>query len=215
MKKDYQAQLEAFSVAETRAEAEAYLEKYWLASEEYDNQWAPRQEIIFRKDVGPLLSNPFNREYGVLPLLGGATFVGEKDLVALQEFASETMDKHFVVVQNPRVSVEFYEPNIGWRVPPILRFKFPMDISWIELMSGGYLSVELIQGATKDYFISGDSTQWGKYVGNSFVNSSVNPHVGTPLNILGFKQQHTVAHDVFRELLLSEEFSAWVPSNLR
>lgn len=62
------------------------------------------------------------------------------------------------------------------------------------MMSGGYISSELLQGATKDYFIFGEGGNWGRYVANSYENPSV--LFSTPLNIMGFKK-------VFSELFRS------------
>lgn len=57
-------------------------------------------------------------------------------------------------------------------------------------MSGdGYISIELLQAATKVHFIFGNSGTWGRYVANDYVSPSIEPSAHTPLNIMAFKDE--------------------------
>lgn len=85
-----------------------------------------------------------------------------------------------------------------------MRFKFPSNITWDELMSGGAISEELFQMSYKDYSVFGDSECWGKYVANDYKN---------PLDIVGFKND---AKDIFQKkfqltILERNEIRDWLP----
>jgi hypothetical protein len=197
--KDFDKQLSIFSVAETREWTELYFDKYWLDGAEYSETWLPIQNSVFDSRAKHLPDLMFNPNFELLPLIGLNVFTSDKDFAAMQACMKQTGDKYFAVVQNKNVVVKVYYGEHGeddWRVHPLLRFRFPVDISWDELMSGGYVSTELFQGAAKDYFVFGDSGNWGRYVANSYANPSAIPMFSTPLNIMGFRPEFV---ELFRE----------------
>jgi hypothetical protein len=225
MIKDYDEQLNAFSVPENRDQAEAYFEKYWIDSDEYQQRWLPIQRSIFNDKARHLPDLMFNDGYEIFPLVGGNIFTSKDDFLSLQNCMRETGDTSFALLENEKVVIEFYGTDGGWRTTPSVRFKFPADISWEELMSGGSASTVLfqVQGAIKDYFMFGDSGTWGRYVANDYASPTIEPAVGTPLNIMGFKREFSelfrkqfekvqrLNPEITSEVLLSE----WLPDSYK
>lgn len=190
MIKDYQEQLNTFSEEETRQQTESYFEKYWLDKNEYFEQWLPIQNLIFNNEAKHLPDMMFNSNLELFPLVGGNIFTMEKDFSLLQNCMSQTGDKYFTIVQNKNVVVEVYYGKNEYRVHPFLRFKYPANISWDEMMSGGGISSELFQSGYKDYFVFGDSGNWGRYVSNDYVQPE-NFTGFNSLNIMGFKKEYS------------------------
>lgn len=199
MIRDFDKQLNTFSVPETRERTEMFFQKYWLNGAEYSEKWLPIQESVFDSNAKYLPDLMFNRNFEILPLLGLKVFTSEADFVSLQDCMRLAGDEYFVIVQNKNVVIRVYYGEHGkddWRVHPLLRFRFPVNISWAEMFSGGYISIELFQGAAKDYFIFGDGGNWGRYVANSYANPNAAPMFSTPLNIMGFKEEFS---ELFRK----------------
>lgn len=216
MTRDFERQLDAFSVPETRGRIESYFKKYWLDGAEYLENWLPIQESIFDSQAKHLPDLMFKPNFELLPLAGINIFTSEEDFGLLQSCMKQTGDNYFVIVQNEKVIIEFYDPENGYGVHPFLRFKYPVDISWDEMMSGGYISIELLQGAAKDYFVFGDGGTWGRYVANSYENPSAIPEFSTPLNIMGFKKEYSeIFRTNFEHLIEPEIISRWLPDSYK
>jgi hypothetical protein len=218
MTKDFDKQLRMFPTPEIRAQAEAFFEKYWFNTDEYKEKWLSIQNSIFDHQAKHLPDLMFNDNYELLPLEGGNIFTSKEDFSTLQRCMREVGDNSFAVVENERVVIKFYDPEGGWGVTPFLRFKFPSEVSWEELMSGDPISVLLfqVQGAIKDYFVFGDGGNWGRYVANDYANPTAAPLFSTPLNIMGFKKEYS---EVFRKnyehLIKPEIISDWLPDTYK
>lgn len=94
----------------------------------------------------------------------------EADFKQLQKAMLAVGDSHFVVIQT---SQDFAEGE------PMFRMKFPVGISWGELMSGNYISAVLFEMNCNEYVVFGNSGKIGKYA------ASDQNH---PQDIIGFKQ---------------------------
>lgn len=196
MMKDYYEQLNAFTENETREQTALYFEKYWLDNREYMGKWLPIQNAIFDSKAKYFPDMMFNSGFRLIPLRGGLIFT-EEDFALLQECISQTGDKYFTIVQNCSEENPHNEQ-------PCLRFKYPSNITWGEIMSGGLVSLELFKYPFKEYFVFGDTGTWGKYVANDYIY---------PLDIIGFQKEYS---DVFREhfepLIEPEIYSEWLPN---
>lgn len=195
---DYEKQLRFYVEDETREQTASYFEKYWLGKSEYLQKWLPIQKTIYDVSGDRFPDVRFQVGFEVIALRGGLIFT-EEDFSLLQTCIKETGDKYFAVVEH----VDEANPRHG---EPPLRFRFPSSITWDELLSGGYVSMELFQVAVKEYFVFGDTGTWGKYVANDYIY---------PLDLVGFQEGIS---KLFRERfqpLIESEVSAWLPSTWR
>jgi len=174
-------------------EAEQFLEKYWLSKQVYEKHWKPIQDTMFIQQEKGLPYLKFSKKYEMLALRGGVLFE-EKDFLQLQNCMKLVGDKYFVIIEN----------DVENKSKPLIRVKFPVDISWQELMSGGVISIAIVEYDMNEYFVFGDSGAWGKYAANDYIHA---------LDIVGFKKEYsTLFREVFKvPLEESAEISEWVP----
>jgi hypothetical protein len=217
MMKDYNELLNAILDEEIRKQAAVYFQKYWLDEDEYFEKWRPIQDSIFDSKAKYLPDMMFNVGFELFPMVGGDIFVAESDFTLLQDCMHRTGDEYFAIVQNRNVVVGNYDAE-----DPFTRFKYPVDISWAELMSGGIIGSEHFKNGCKDYFVFGDSGNWGRYVANSWIQPS-NLAGFNWLNIMGFKKQFS---EIFRQSFekvrqlepqITSEilFSEWLPDSYK
>lgn len=215
MEKKVQKILERFSVPETRDISEVYLKEYWLNEEEWQSNWQLLKDKIFRKEATCLPDMLFKQDFTLLAFMGGVVFV-EDDFKTLQKCMLEAGDEWFVIVENQHMQPKFKGNDGETILDPLLRFKFPVEISWNELLNGGLLSMEVFQNACKEFFVFGDSGKWGKYAANEYWDTSVDP-AGTPLDIIGFKPELA---PIFQEHFKQpkeeqEEIREWLPQEYK
>lgn len=177
--------------------AEEYLQKYWLAEEEYLNVWKPIQDKIFVHDKG-LPELVYRAEFEMIALRGGCLFL-EEDFKQLQKAMQEVGEEYFVIVQHAQ---DFTDGE------PMFRMKFPVNVTWEELTSGNYISAVLLEMSYNEYFVFGKSGNWGKYSANDYEY---------PLDIIGFKPE--LAH-IFQEYFRQpkeeqEEIREWLPQEYK
>ncbi len=147
--------------------AQSFLQKYWLPEQEYLAVWKPIQDCIFDVNVDDSKCN-FQAEFELIKLEGGCLFL-EEDFKQLQQAMTAIGEPHFVVIQ----SAQDYTQG-----EPMFRMKFPVAISWEELMSGNYISAVLFEMNRNEYLVFGNSGKLGKYA------ASDQDH---PQDIIGFK----------------------------
>jgi hypothetical protein len=177
--------------------AEEYLRKYWLAEQEYLSVWKPIQDKIFvqGKSLPDLVYRP---DFRMIALRGGCLFLKE-DFKQLQRAMQEVGEDYFVIIQH---SQDFTEGE------PMFRMKFPVNITWEELISGNYISAVLFEMSYNEYFVFSKSGSWGKYSANDYEY---------PLDIIGFKPE--LAH-IFQEHFSQpkeerEEIREWLPQEYK
>lgn len=191
---DYQRQVNFYVEDETRKQTEAYFEKYWLDKDEYQEKWLPIQKSIYQVS-GPVFPDVGFRSGFEVITIGGGRIFAEKDFLSLKYCIQETGDSHFVIVEH----VDDENPRHG---EPPLRFRYPSNVTWDELMSGGYVSEELFESPVKEYFVFGDTGTWGKYVANDYIY---------PLDLVGFKKEHSKLFKEHFEPLIDAEVLKWIP----
>ena len=177
--------------------AEEYLRKYWLPEQEYLSVWKPIQDKIFvqGKSLPDLV---YSSEFEMIALRGGCLFL-EEDFKQLQKAMQEVGEEYFVIIQH---SQDFTEGE------PMFRMKFPVNITWEELISGNYISAVLFEMSYNEYFVFSESGNWGKYSANDYEY---------PLDIVGFKPE--LAH-FFQEHFSQpkeerEEIREWLPQEYK
>lgn len=174
--------------------AKNYLQKFYLSSDEYFGHWKKIEDSIFQNKEEGLAKKIIRDEFFYFFGRGGTLFE-ERDFNLLQECILKIGDKNLIIVQN-----DFGEKMES----PILRMKFPADISWRELMSGNFISSLLFEMYFNEYFVYSESGLWGKYAANDY---------DFPLDIVCFKPEIA---DVFKKYKnLSEEdledILEWIP----
>jgi hypothetical protein len=220
--KDYDELLNTILDEETLQQAELYFQKYWLNKDEHIEKWLPIEFSIFNDKAKHLPDMMFNKDFELFPLVGGDIFLIEQDFSMLRHCMIQAGDDEFVIVQNEKVIVEVYSGENRYIVEPFVKFKYPVNISWSEMMSGGIVGCEHFNNGCKDYFVFGNSGNWGRYVANSWVQPN-NLTGLNPLIIMGFKKEYSeIFKNSFEEIRLLEPeitpvvlFSEWLPDSYK
>jgi len=151
---------------EAIAKGENILQNYWLEDDEYNSKWLSLEREFFVENTMPP-DYVFKKDVRVFGIdLTGLPFF-EEEYSFFQKFLKAANEKNFVIIEN--ASYNSTNINNPRRVQdkerePRLKFKFPADISFEELQSGGIVSDIIINGEySKDYYIFGESALWGKY----------------------------------------------------
>ena len=177
--------------------ARSYLEKYWLSQAEYEKKWQPIQDQIFINQEKGLPAQIFSEFYKLMALRGGVVLV-ESSFKELQKCMLSLGNEYFVIIEN----------TYGGKLDePPFRMKYPVNISWRELMSGNFISAIIFEMYYHDYFIFSNSGVWGMYAANEYER---------PLKIIGFKPEHSYIFN--KNITQSEEEwkeikAHWLPSD--
>lgn len=174
--------------------ARIFLDKYLFDEDEYFSKWKKIEDIIFQnKEIG-LPKKIIKNEYSYFFGRGGVLF-DERDFNFLQECILRIGDKNLIIVQN-----DFGEKMES----PILRMKFPADISWRELMSGNFISSFLFEMPFNEYFVYSESGLWGKYAANDY---------DFPLDVVGYKSEIGYAFEKYKRISEedTEDILEWIP----
>ena len=138
----------------------AYLDKYYIPREEYENVWKPKQETIFMNIKKFLPEMMFQPGYIIHPAEGGCLFM-EEDFLLFQKGLQNLGEKQFVVIEQESWLRPQYEER--------LNLKFPVSISWHDMLTGGvYISDTLCNDPYMQFFLFGENTGWGMYVDNDY-----------------------------------------------
>ena len=172
MTEEFQNQVEAYSLPDSIKETQDYLGRYWLQEPEYLSKWKNVQGSIFHLDkVFPnMVVKP---RFELLVRQGGLLFEQE-EFELLKDCIRLSKDNHLFIIE------DYDELNPPHESGPLLRFKYPTNLSWSEINIGEGISYELFQRPVRNYYVFGDSGKWGKYVANDF---------DTPVDIYCFKKE--------------------------
>ncbi len=211
MGKSFKNILDLLSEPQTRDISEKYLNRYWLDKKEWKSYWQPLKDKIFAPESVCLPDMMFKKDFALFIFIGGVVFT-EDDFKALQKCMLEAGDKWFVIAENKHTQPVIIGENGKTIVHPLLRFKFPAEITWDELLNGGLISMELFETSYKEFFVFGSSAKWGKYAANEYWDRSVDP-AGTPLDIIGFKPEiSSIFQKNFKQLKEEQEkIKEWLP----
>lgn len=175
-----------------------YLKKYFLPKEEYQRVWMPIQKSVFQNESSGLSAKIFKDEFSLLAIRGGVLFERE-DFEILQNCIKKIGDDSIIIIQN----------DFGGAVEkPLLRMRYPIGISWEDMMSGNFISTVLFEMFANEYFVFSESGSWGKYSANDY---------DYPLDIIGFKFMYS---SVFKEQFKQskeeqEEIREWLPKEYK
>jgi hypothetical protein len=169
---EYQKRLDNFTKYADKKRIKAYLEKYWLDIKELDDVWLPIKNDIYNSSFKMLPDPLFKEEFEVIILKGGLIF-NRANFDALISCMKITGDKYFLILEDD--SGPYFSGLTS-------RFKYPVNITWEEIMSGAELSMDVFQRPIRDIFVFGDSGQWGKYVADDHEY---------PLDLIGFNKRYS------------------------
>lgn len=194
--KDYQELLAKFPDSlNTRKQIIDYLEQYWLDKRELVDVWLKIKNTIFKGNSTTYPNGLLNDNFDIMIVKGGPVL--DRDYFEqLQGCMKVTGDNYFIILEDNDEDIPLgnLPPSpglVGW---PPLRFKFPVGITFDEIMAGTFVSMEAFDLPERDYFIFGNSGHWGIYAGDDFA---------TPLHVIGFKKEYS---DVFhRNIKISKE----------
>ncbi len=133
----------------------------------------------------------FNEGFVLRPVMAGGLFTKET-LAGLNKCMQMIGDKRFAIVEDIDKKKEPRFSDNGFKIPQ-LKFSYPFGIAWEDYMIhkvGGILegiSLELLLAA-RNYYVFGDSGEWGKYTAND-------ADQGLGVAIFGFKPKYL---DLFR-----------------
>lgn len=145
-----------------------YLRKYQISPGEYTEKWLPIQETIFLNINETFPKVKFEDEYSLYISTGGVS-LEKDDFESLQRCMIQLGDTNLIIIQNDFGGALKESP---------LRMKYPINITWKELMGGGFISTALFENYHYDFFIFSESGKWGKYAADIYEY---------PLSIIGFK----------------------------
>ncbi len=163
--------------------AESFLERYWLPLQEYEHRWNIIQDQIFTNQGDGLPQMIFKPEFAISVVQGGCLFT-QDDFSRIQESLVEMGEQYLFVIENT---------FNGRLKEPFFRMKFPANISWDSLNSGGFVSSILLEMPHKEYFVFSESGNWGRYSASDYK---------IPLDIYGFKDPIT---SIFKERIFRHE----------
>ena len=167
--------------------AERYLQKYGLSDTSYQSEWQSLHSSVFDL-CGQLPDMIFKKDFEFISLLGGITFE-QKDFEQLKFCLQQIIgESNLLVVQNT-FGMSLDQKQYA------LKMKYPLNIGWDEIMSGNFISTALFKASESDYYIFGDSGEWGMYVATEYINEVANP-AGTPIRIIGFDPKYRA---IFRD----------------
>jgi hypothetical protein len=193
---NFDKQLDAYSFPDSIDLTKKYLQKYWLTGKEYLNKWKSVQTLIFSlNNVFPKMV--FNPNVELLLMKGGLLFEQEEFKI-LKKCLRKTDDKYVFIIED---FDEFKPPHESG---PLIRLKYPIDVTWEDINISDGLSYELFQRPVRNYYVFGDSGKWGKYVAND---------CEYPLDILGFHKEYaSLFRENFRMSIKEEqEIIDWIP----
>ncbi len=151
-------------------EAQSFLEKYWLSENEFIECWKQRQDSLFvsGKELPEMI---FQSNYLIDACLGVSLFTKDT-FQKLQSVMKIIGEKSFVVIQHTQ------DYTMG---EPMFRLKFPITITWEELLKGNYISSVLLTMQYNQYFVFGESASWAKYAATDQLY---------PIDFYAFEERH-------------------------
>jgi hypothetical protein len=173
-----------------------YLKRYFISEEDYIQKWKPVQNSIFQNEKVGLPEKVFKDEFSLIAIRGGILFERE-DFENLQSCIKVIGDKSWVIIQN----------DFGGTVKrPLLRMKYPLNVTWEELMNGNFVSTVLFEMSANEYFVFSESGSWGKYSANDYEY---------PLDIIGFKPELTTVFQKYFKQPEREKIREWLPQEYK
>ena len=153
------AWLESYGATSPTTAEMRYLGRYLLSSDKFERIWKPIIVKLINVEGNGV---SFNGDFESIRSDGGLLLT-EEEMEHLRICMMETGDAEFVVIEDAGIADYAVDPSA-----PHMRFVFPTDVSWSELMSGNRVSMELFERPIRNYFTLGSSGLWIKYTANDW-----------------------------------------------
>lgn len=191
---------EAYSFPESADVSDFYINNYALNESGFTSAQMLLKNIFknsFLKFPDFIIKN----EYAFFIAMGGI-LMDEDDFASISRWMTHFNDKYLYVLEDYQESAPPHQSG------PPLRFRFPAKLRWEEINQQDGIAYELFGRPIRNYYVFGDSSMWGKYIANDYVDESINP-AGTPIELITFKANHC---DYFsNELNCLHIDETWVP----
>ena len=157
-------EIEKLSREENRARDEAYMQRYTIDPEEYQQKWLPIRTSIFDLKAGWWPEMVFQPGFEFIFCLR-ETVILPSQFTRLQECMQALGEKEFVLIESESLfehAYKYHDKNLLW---PPCKLKLPTHITYPELIDTGYdILSHFIDGlGIHDYFIFSESGKWGIY----------------------------------------------------
>jgi hypothetical protein len=174
--KDYKPQLDQYlDFPDHKKQVEIYLKKYWLDKTELNDIWIPIKNKVYSPKFKAIPDIVYNANFDHFIQKGGVVF-GREDFNLFMSCIKVIGDKQFVILE------DYDDANPPHTAGPALRFRYPTTITWEEIRSGADISDQTFKWPARNWFVFGDSGQWGKYTGSDYKY---------PLDIIGFTRKYS------------------------
>lgn len=139
--------------------AKMYLEKYGLDDMECYMSIFKKIFSLKTSDEENAFPNPIFNSHFIMSVSTGGCLFEEKDFDVILKIGKEHGDRYLYVIEDER-----YASDKDF----VFRMKYPIDITWEEMVSGAFISDTMLYMPYKNYFVFGDSGLWGRYCDNEF-----------------------------------------------
>lgn len=113
------------------------------------------EKYFYTASTDDFLLENLNKEVSYSEI--GGCILTQKELESLKKFMIDNDDSFFYLIELESIE----------RIP--FRFKFPVDIDWIDLNNGGGVSYEIFRPVRK-YLITSDQKNWHRIIDNDAKN---------------------------------------------
>ena len=138
----------------------AFLERYAMNDADYKNECLTVMRQIFKQSPSEMFRihhhsayDMFQDRFHLFVNIGGTLF-GEDDYTLIQAIGKSFGDKYWYIVEDETCEQD---------VDVAFKLRFPIDISWQELISGGCISDVVFNMFHNNYYVFGDSGCWGRW----------------------------------------------------
>ena len=181
------------SIGMSKRRALEFLDKYSIRSDNEIQSIKLLQSRIFHIPTDGLPHEVFHTGYSLKTVLSGCLF-NKPDFSIFVEILHLVEERCFYIIQN----------DYNGKLEQPLILKFPVDLSWEEMNSGGMLSDYLLRMPYEQYFLFGGSGVWGRFTDNEF---------DCPCDVYGFSgiAEEKINHIFHEEVDYSNDFYKYLP----
>ncbi len=149
------------SEEESYRKGKDFLQKYALDNDTFLMECVPTMRKIFRYGEKQeldlrqqLVTQFFHNEYLIFPYITTHIFLDEEHFLLTQSMGKALGESYIYIIEDETCE-ECHDAAF--------KLRFPVEVSWDELCSGGCVSDALFKVMHNCYYVFGDSGEWGKW----------------------------------------------------